>query len=78
VRANWFVSDFDHPTAGTYSTPGMPLQFSDTPVGFSHGSPLFAAHTTEVLTEVGLSPAAIQALVDAEVVVANGPDDQDS
>ena len=78
VRANWFVSDFDHPTAGTYSTPGMPLQFSDTPVGFSHGSPLFAAHTAEVLTEVGLSPAAIQALVDAEVIVANGPDDHDS
>lgn len=71
VRANWFVDDFDHPVAGTYTTPGMPLQFSETPVGFSQPSPLFAADTADVLNEIGMSPEQIAVLIEAKTVVAN-------
>lgn len=69
IRANWFVSDFEHPVAGTYSTPGMPLQFSETPVGFSQPSPLFAAHTSDVLGEIGLAPDHIAELIANDVVI---------
>jgi crotonobetainyl-CoA:carnitine CoA-transferase CaiB-like acyl-CoA transferase len=71
VRANWFVDDFEHPVAGSYSTPGMPMQFSQTPVGFSEPAPLFAAHTMEVLTEIGLNIEEIQSLVDTQVVITD-------
>jgi len=78
VRANWFVDDFEHPVAGSYSTPGMPMQFSQTPVGFSEPAPLFAAHTVDVLTEIGLSAEKIQSLIDSQVVVTNQPGKQDT
>ena len=71
VRANWFVSDFEHPTMGHYTTPGMPMQFSETPVGFQNPSPGFAVHTTQVLREIGLDSDAISSLVNNNVVVAN-------
>jgi CoA:oxalate CoA-transferase len=70
VRANWFVDDFEHPVAGTYTTPGMPLQFSETPVGFSEPSPLFAADTTDVLDEIGMSAAQIKTLIAGKTVIA--------
>ncbi|MGH1490483.1 MAG: CaiB/BaiF CoA transferase family protein [Acidimicrobiales bacterium] len=53
VRANWFVADIDHPVAGRYTTPDLPVQFSATPAGIKGPSPLFAAHTTDVLAELG-------------------------
>ncbi|MFT7597502.1 MAG: CoA:oxalate CoA-transferase [Acidimicrobiales bacterium] len=70
VRANWFVDDFEHPVAGAYTTPGMPLQFSETPVGFSEPSPLFAADTTDVLDEIGMSAAQIKTLIAGKTVIA--------
>jgi len=71
VRANWFVDDFDHPAFGKYTTPGMPMQFSATPVGFGEPSPAFAVHTREVLTEAGLASTMIDALVSSNTVVSN-------
>jgi len=71
VRANWFVNDFEHDVVGNYSTAGMPMQFSATPVGFDEPSPQFAVHTSDVLAEIGLDASAIQELIDNETVVAN-------
>ena len=70
MRANWFVSEFEQPVVGNYSTAEMPMQFSATPVGFSDGSPQFAEHTTDVLTEIGLDAAAIDQLIASDTVVA--------
>jgi len=71
VRANWFVDDFHHPVIGNYTTPGMPVQFSETPVGFTNPSPEFAVHTREVLGQIGLGPDEIDSLVANLTVVAN-------
>lgn len=70
VRANWFVQDIDHPVAGRYSTPTLPVQFSKTPTSLSGPSPLFGAHTAEVLTELGFDDTQRRALANSGVVVA--------
>lgn len=71
VRANWFVDDFEHESFGAYTTPGMPMQFSATPVGLTGASPRFAVHTREVLTEAGLDAQIIDDLVSSNTVVSN-------
>ncbi|MGI9599279.1 MAG: CoA transferase, partial [Acidimicrobiales bacterium] len=73
VRANWFVADVDHPIVGRYTTPGLPVQFSATPAGIKGPSPLFAAHTTEVMTELGFDEAEREQLIEAGVVVQGAP-----
>lgn len=79
VRANWFAADIDHPVVGRYTTPDIPVQFSATPAGISGPSPLFAAHTTEVLAELGFDQDTRQGLLNSGVVLqgATGkqPDD---
>jgi crotonobetainyl-CoA:carnitine CoA-transferase CaiB-like acyl-CoA transferase len=72
VRANWFVSDLDHPVIGAYSTPSLPVQFSATPAATPGPSPTLAAHTIEVLAEIGLDASRIDALIDTGTVV-QGP-----
>ena len=69
VRANWFVADFEHPVVGNYTTAGMPVQFSATPVGFTKPSPRFAEHTTEVLHELGFDADVVAALAESGAVV---------
>ena len=69
VRANWFVADFEHPVVGNYTTAGMPVQFSATPVGFTKPSPRFAEDTTEVLHELGFDADVVAALADSGAVV---------
>lgn len=71
VRANWFVDDFEHETFGTYSTPGMPVQFSATPVKLQGASPRFAVHTREVLAEAGMTDDQVGELLGSNTVVAN-------
>jgi len=70
ARANWFVNDIEHPVMGNYTVPGMPMQFSATPVDITEPSPGFAVHTTEVLAEIGLAADDIARLVDSETVIA--------
>lgn len=71
VQANWFVDEFEHETFGSYATPGMPMQFSATPVGLQGPSPRFAVHTREVLAEAGLTAEQIDDLVASTTVLAN-------
>lgn len=71
VRANWFVNDLEHPVIGNYTVPGMPMQFSATPVDIAAPSPRFAVHTTDVLREIGLPNDEIERLIQSETVIAN-------
>ncbi len=69
VRANDFVVDLEHPIFGSYTTTGMPIRFEKAPSGVPGPSPAFAAHTVEVLTEIGFDRATIDGLVaDGSVV----------
>ena len=72
VRANdWFVADLEHPTLGPYTTNGSPVQFSAAPISMTKSAPLFAAHTVEMLSEIGLDGARIKELVESETVISS-------
>lgn len=63
VEAEGLVADFDHPAIGRYRALGTPIRFGDTPSGPARPSPAFAAHTTAVLRELGLTAAEVDGLV---------------
>jgi len=69
VRANEFAVDIEHPIFGRYTTVGMPISFEKAPSGVPGPSPVFAAHTVEVLGEAGLDGGRIAELVDARVII---------
>jgi crotonobetainyl-CoA:carnitine CoA-transferase CaiB-like acyl-CoA transferase len=57
-----------HPTAGSVPQIVSPLKFRQLPLTFENAPPLLGAHTTEVLTELGLSAVEIESLVRSGVV----------
>lgn len=61
---------YEHPTEGTVTTPGFPYRFSRTPADVHRPAPLVGEHTDELLSELGVSPARRQALLDSGAVVA--------
>ncbi|NIK57750.1 CaiB/BaiF CoA transferase family protein [Kribbella shirazensis] len=61
---------YEHPTEGTVTTPGFPYRFSRTPADVHRPAPLVGEHTNELLTELGVSPAKRQALLEKGAVVA--------
>ncbi len=69
VRANEFAVDLEHPVFGRYTTVGMPVRFEKAPSGVPGPSPMFAAHTVEVLGQAGLDPERIASLVAGGTVV---------
>ena len=52
LRASGTIVEVDHPTRGRYTTVGMPIKMSDSPVEVTR-SPLLGEHTDEVLRELG-------------------------
>ena len=62
TAARDMIMELDHPTLGTIKVPGVPIKLSDTPGGGRRAPPLLGEHQQEVLTELGLSPEAIEAL----------------
>src|SRR5215831_4540590 len=67
LRSTGTVVEVDHPKRGKYLTVGNPIKLSDSATEVKR-SPLLGEHTTEVLGELGLSAAEIDALKKAHVV----------
>jgi crotonobetainyl-CoA:carnitine CoA-transferase CaiB-like acyl-CoA transferase len=74
VRHNGTFVTYDHPTEGTVTTPGFPYRFSATPPRIDRGAPLTGEHSREVLREIGLSDAEVDALLGDGTVVESGVD----
>jgi CoA:oxalate CoA-transferase len=56
------VVETKHPTIGQIKLLGLPVKFTDTPVGVDHAPPLLGQHTDAVLHDAGLSMAEIEQL----------------
>lgn len=59
---------YQHPTEGSVVTPGFPYGFSKTPPEIRYGAPMVGEHSREVLSELGLDEARIDALIAAGAV----------
>ncbi|QJQ95907.1 MULTISPECIES: CaiB/BaiF CoA-transferase family protein [Halomonadaceae] len=59
------VQEMEHPVIGRMKTIGFPSKFSRTPSKIRSPAPLFAQHTDEVLSGIGLSAEAIHELREA-------------
>jgi len=67
LRATGTVVEVDHPKRGKYLTVGNPIKMSDSPTEVKR-SPLLGEHNDEVLKELGLNAAEIEALHKAKVI----------
>ena len=61
LRDTGTIVEVDHPTRGKYLSVGNPIKMSDSPSVVTR-SPLLGEHTAEVLSELGLGAAEIEAL----------------
>ncbi|NDH22972.1 MAG: hypothetical protein EBY49_03230, partial [Actinobacteria bacterium] len=75
VVANDFVVELEHPAFGPYTTSGMPLRMEKARCEIRSASPRLAEHTMEVMTEIGLAPAVVEALVEAGVIADRVPEE---
>ena len=66
--ARGMVVDLVHPGAGPIKALGVPVKLSDTPGAVDRAAPLLGQHTTDILTELGYTPAEQQALRDTGAV----------
>jgi crotonobetainyl-CoA:carnitine CoA-transferase CaiB-like acyl-CoA transferase len=71
LTENGFVVELEHPLFGPYRTFGPALKMDATPTRIRSSAPLLDEHTDEVLTEVGCTPAEIDALRAAGVAGAS-------
>jgi formyl-CoA transferase len=67
LRATGTVVEVDHPTRGKYLSVGNPIKMSDSPTEVTR-SPLLGEHTDEVLAQLGLGAAEIDALRTDKVI----------
>ena len=55
VRHLGLIAEVDHPVAGRFKAPGIPVRLSGTPGSVRRYPPLLGEHTDEVLAEIGYS-----------------------
>ncbi len=67
LRASGTIVEVDHPTRGKYLSVGNPIKMSDSMTDVKR-SPLLGEHTHEVLAELGLGDAEIEALRAEKVI----------
>ncbi len=70
TRARDMVLTLDHPRAGKVDAIGHPVKFSRTPASITRAAPILGQHSREILREIGLDAARIEALIDAQAVIA--------
>lgn len=63
VRHLGLIQSYEHPAAGTVKVVGPAVRWSETPAGIDRPAPLVGEHTREILSELGRSPEAIDALI---------------
>ena len=71
-RAAGLVATYEHGDWGRLDQTGGLWDFGDLALRIERPPPLLGEHTVEVLTEVGLDPAAIEALLAGGAAVAHG------
>ena len=71
VLARDMIVATQHPKAGTVLAIGCPVKLSDTPPRVSRPAPLFGQHTREVLAEIGLTTAEVDALIQTRAAIQN-------
>ena len=76
VQAREMVVETVHPRMGTVRHIGSPVKLSVTPAAVLRPAPLLGQHSREVLAEAGLSPAEIDDLLAAGVLLSTSPDDR--
>lgn len=69
VLENKYVVDVDHPDLGTYTTTGMPFRMEKSRAEVRSASPQFAAHTSDVLAEIGLDHELVASLLSSGAVI---------
>ncbi|MEX2495566.1 MAG: CoA transferase [Woeseia sp.] len=72
IKARGMVTEVRHSTLGQVKTLGLPIRFTETPVAFDRGAPVLGEHTSEVLAELGYTPAEIEDFIAAGIVLAGG------
>ena len=70
TRARDMVLTLDHPRAGKVDAIGHPVKFSRTPASITRAAPILGQHSREILREIGLDAVRIEALIDAQAVIA--------
>ncbi|MGH7356781.1 MAG: CaiB/BaiF CoA transferase family protein [Candidatus Rokuibacteriota bacterium] len=63
LEAVGFWQIVEHPSEGTLRLPGIPAAYSKTPAGIRRLPPRLGEHSVEILSEVGLTPEGIDALL---------------
>jgi crotonobetainyl-CoA:carnitine CoA-transferase CaiB-like acyl-CoA transferase len=61
LRARGFFATLDHPAAGPITMPGAPYRLSATPWELRRPAPTLGQHNAEILTPLGVDPAALAA-----------------
>jgi len=78
VVANDYVVELDHPSVGSHVISGMPLRMEKSRCEVRGPSPSMAAHTAEVMGEIGLDESAVEALLaNGTIVDGNTPQQPD-
>ncbi len=65
-----YLATINHPLGGEYTTVAPAIRFSDDPTPDLRAAPMYGAHTRDVLQQAGFTADEINALLDANVVVA--------
>ena len=68
VLARGMTTEMAHPLAGSVRLVASPMRFSVTPVQYRRAPPLLGQHTAEVLHEMGLTAAEVEALRAARTI----------
>ncbi len=68
AEANDYVKAFEHPSLGSITIPGFPIQFSHNSAGTHTAAPKLGEHTTEVLATLGYSQDEIDDLRSQEII----------